>query len=69
MLLYTDRVTLFYSDAASRVENGYIQQITHAGAKLTAFKLKSVGKNALDFYIATYLGEIFGGGMRGQRRS
>ena len=69
MLLYTDRVTIFYSDAAPRVENGYIQQITYAGAKLTAIKLKMPGKKRWTSTSQHISKRFSARGMRDKRRS
>lgn len=60
-----DSVTIFYSDCCLQVESGKIQQIFSAGCEFDICKLKSAGKNALDFYIASRVGEAFGGGYRG----
>ena len=65
MLSYSDHVTLFYSDAAPKVETGALRSLFAAGAEVDAVRLKSAGKNALDFYISTCLGEAFGGGYDG----
>lgn len=59
-LLPDDKVTLFYSDAANTVENGYMKSIFQSGCGIEICKLIKKGKNALDFYIASRIGEVFG---------
>ena len=62
LLTYSDNVTFFYSDAAPKVETGVLRVLFAAGVGLSAIKLKTTRKNALDFYISTSLGELFGRG-------
>lgn len=64
-LLASDHVILFYSDAASHLEARYLEDIRNSGCGFEICSLVRGRKNALDFYIATRLGEIFGGGERG----
>lgn len=64
-LLASDHVILFYSDAASHLEARYLEDIRNSGCGFEICRLVRGRKNALDFYIATRLGEIFGGGGRG----
>lgn len=60
-----DRVIIFYSDARKNIERRYLEAITDSGCTFEICKLCKTGKNALDFYIATRLGELMGEGYRG----
>lgn len=60
-----DQVTIFYSQSCMRVERGRLQQIVDAGSFLDICRLQKTGKNALDFYITSKIGEVFGGGYQG----
>lgn len=55
-----DAVTIFYSQVCEQVQQGAIRQIMDSSCHLDICKLKKQGKNALDFYIATSLGAVFG---------
>lgn len=65
-LLAEDVVILFYSDAARTIEKGFIDAICRSGCRLDICELVNSGKNALDFYIASRIGEIFGQGYDGK---
>ena len=60
-----DRITIFYSQSCLKIERGKLQQIAEAGSKLSICRLQNVGKNALDFYIASRIGEVYGKGYEG----
>lgn len=60
-----DSVVLFYSSACPTVRARYWNQLTSSGCSLETYKLEKTGKNALDFCIATKVGEIFGSGYIG----
>lgn len=60
-----DTLILFYSKAASHCEKRYLEKITQSGCNVEIYKLVKTGKNGLDFYIATKVGEIFGSGEKG----
>lgn len=60
-----DTLILFYSKAAYHCEKRYLKKITESGCNVEICKLVQTGKNALDFYIATKVGEIFGSGEKG----
>lgn len=60
-----DSVTLFYSDAAFTAKQESLEQLCNSGCKVGLCKLVNQGKNALDFYIATSLGEAMGRGYMG----
>lgn len=59
-LLPTDHVILFYSAGTPTMEQRHLMNIRNSGCSFETYKLLSKGKNALDFYIATKLGELFG---------
>lgn len=60
-----DCVTVFYSQFCLKVEKGKLQQIIDAGSILDICRLQRTGKNALDFYIASRIGALFGAGYQG----
>ena len=64
-LCKTDSVTIFYSGACNRIEQGDLQNLLHSGCELQICKLVRTGKNALDFYISSKIGALFGGGYEG----
>lgn len=53
-----DTVSFFYSDACTKIVAYRMKHIEESGCNLEICKLKSAGKNALDFYIASKIGEI-----------
>lgn len=57
-----DRLILFYSDSAPTMETRHLEDIQESGCEFAICKLQKPRKNALDFYIVTKLGEIFGSG-------
>ncbi len=57
-----DTLVLFYRDGNERIEQGALNRIVQSGCKMELRKLKTKGKNALDFYIAAYVGELLGKG-------
>lgn len=61
-----DTVTIFYSNSASRVENRIWHQMCAVGCEIRICKLVQCRKNALDFYIASSVGETFGKGYYGK---
>lgn len=60
-----DYVVLFYSEAKKNMERRVLENITASGCRFEVYKLCKTGKNALDFYIASRLGELVGGGYEG----
>lgn len=60
-----DKITIFYSQACAQIENRWLQAILATGADLDICKLQKTGKNALDFYIASRIGEEYGEGFSG----
>ncbi|MCM1091146.1 MAG: PIN domain-containing protein [Butyrivibrio sp.] len=61
----SDHVIVFYSDAKKNMERRFLENITKSGCVFEVCKLCNKGKNALDFYIASKLGELFGSGFEG----
>lgn len=59
----SDHVIIFYSEAKRHMERRFLEDITNSGCVFEICKLCKSGKNALDFYITSKLGEIFGGGF------
>jgi len=57
-----DKLDIFFSQCCSNIEMEYWEEIMEAGCELHIFKLEKPGHNALDFYIATHIGELFGSG-------
>ena len=60
-----DGLVIFFSETSSRVERRYLEEIEKSGCTFEVCKLVKSYKNALDFYIASKSGEIFGGGYKG----
>ena len=60
-----DYLIVFYSDAKNHMEQRTLENITDSGCTFEVCKLCKAGKNALDFYIASKLGELIGGGYGG----
>lgn len=52
-----DFLTIFYSDTVHNCERRYLHEIEKSGCEFDICKLKQVGKNGLDFYIASRIGE------------
>ena len=53
-----DSLILFFSESSRNIERRYLTEIENADCQLETYKLKTTGKNALDFYIAVRVGEI-----------
>lgn len=60
-----DHVIVFYSDASKNMERGSLEEISASECTFEVCKLCKAGKNALDFYIASRLGEMIGSGYMG----
>ena len=58
----SDYLTIFFSNAAHSCENRYLEYIERSRCHFNTCKLKKAGKNALDFYIASRVGEFYGTG-------
>lgn len=57
-----DYLTLFFSAAAHSCEKRYLEEIEKSDCTFDTCKLVQTGKNGLDFYIATRVGEFYGNG-------
>ena len=53
-----DKVVLFYSGAVPEIERQFLNDFQNRAGSFGAVKLKDVGKNGLDFYIAVRVGQI-----------
>ena len=60
-----DKVTIFYSKSCVQITYGRMQEILDSGCGLEVCRLENAGKNALDFYIASRSGEVYGQGFEG----
>ncbi len=60
-----DNITLFFSRPCRKIEQGKMQDILNSGCGMKICPLHKPGKNALDFYIASGIGEIYGTGYEG----
>lgn len=60
-----DYVIVFYSESKRSMQRRYLESISTSRCNFEICKLCKKGKNALDFYIATRLGEVIGQGYRG----
>ena len=58
MLCRDDSLIIFYSKSCGKIRYDYMQEIKESGCEFRVIKLKGVGKNALDFYIAAECGII-----------
>lgn len=56
-----DGLVIFYSTCCDKVRRGIMETIESSGCYLDAVKLEKTGKNALDFYIASYIAELASG--------
>lgn len=54
-----DTISFFYSDVCNKIIAYRMKDIEKSGCAFEICKLKAVGKNGLDFYIASKVGEIF----------
>lgn len=61
----SDYIIIFYSETRKNMERRFLEDITNSGCIFETCKLYKSGKNALDFYMVSKLGEIFGGGFEG----
>ena len=60
-----DEVVLFYSKACTKLECGILTTLYDSGCDCRIFKLANAGRNALDFYITSHIGETLGRGYIG----
>ena len=59
-----DTVEIFFSAAGPTISQGIFENMKNAKCRLLICKLQNQRKNALDFYIATRLGEMIGRGYQ-----
>jgi len=62
----TDVVVIFYSACCEKISKKAMDYILKSGCRFQAVRLKKTGKNALDFYIVSMIGELFGAGFSGK---
>lgn len=60
-----DTVVIFYSESCKELEQGVLKEVFDSGCQLELCKLIKKGPNALDFYIASRIGALLGGGYSG----
>ncbi|MCD8014393.1 MAG: PIN domain-containing protein [Lachnospiraceae bacterium] len=65
-LYNTDTITIFYSAVCEKISQKSMDFILHSGCRFQAVRLKRTGKNALDFYIVSMVGALFGAGFSGK---
>ncbi len=53
-----DKVTIFYSDPNTTIQQGHFDNLTKKAGSFDMVKLKQVRHNGLDFYIATRVGQL-----------
>lgn len=53
-----DTLILFFAETSKNLEHRHLEDIAHSGCTLETYKLKSTGKNALDFYLTARVGEL-----------
>ncbi len=62
----TDTLAVFYSTTCDKISRKTIDVIMRSGCSFETFYLKKTGKNALDFYIVSRIGELLGAGFEGK---
>lgn len=60
-----DTVAVFYSESCKQIEQGVLKDVFASGCQIELYKLMKKGANALDFYITSRIGALFGGGYSG----
>lgn len=63
-LLPEDTVEIFYSECCKNISQGLFKNMKESGCEIKICKLCQTRKNALDFYIASRLGEMIGNGCQ-----
>lgn len=58
LLTPSDKVTIFYGDPTGTISCEYLEQLQNSGCKMEFVRVTYRKKNALDFYIATYIAEL-----------
>ncbi|MCC8043934.1 MAG: PIN domain-containing protein [Clostridiales bacterium] len=62
----TDTLAIFYSVSHDKISRKMIDRIMDSGCCFETYRLKKTGKNALDFYIISRVGELLGSGYSGK---
>lgn len=62
----TDMLEVFYSKCCEKMSRKTMDFILKSGCGFQTYKLKKTGKNALDFYIVSRVGEMFGTSYTGK---
>ncbi|MCC8050116.1 MAG: PIN domain-containing protein [Clostridiales bacterium] len=62
----TDAITIFYSAVCEKISKRFMGFILQSGCSFQVVRLKRTGKNALDFYIVSMIGALFGAGFAGK---
>lgn len=60
-----DTAAIFFSESCKQLEQGILNEIFASGCQIELYKLIKKGSNALDFYIASRIGALLGGGYSG----
>ena len=60
----SDTIIIFYSESRKNMERRFLEDIVNSGCTFEICKLCKNGKNALDFYITSKIGEMFGCGFK-----
>lgn len=55
-----DTLIIFFSQCASTIRSGDLKKIENSGCQIKLVRLVKQRKNGLDFYIASYIGKLFG---------
>lgn len=55
-----DTLIIFFSQCASTIRSGDLKKIENSGCQIKLVSLVKQRKNGLDFYIASYIGKLFG---------
>ena len=56
-----DGLVIFYSTCCEKIQRSIMETVEMTGCYVDAVKLERTGKNALDFYIASYIAELASG--------
>ena len=59
-----DTLIIFYSQCCEKIRAEYIEMIEQSQCEFKTYKLARIGKNALDFYIATECGWLVANGVK-----
>ncbi|MCD8045978.1 MAG: PIN domain-containing protein [Clostridiales bacterium] len=65
-LYNTDCMEIFFSKTCEKISRKNMDYILKSGCGFQIYKLRKTGKNALDFYIVSRIGEMLGTGCNGK---